>query len=58
MVDNKEVDSVRNLGLDIDCLLSGGKDCQYRVYLKEVFGYDIDIECPWRNILMQVHKKK
>ena len=37
--------------LEIRCLISDVAHCDYRVALKEMFGYDIPTKCPYRKVL-------
>ena len=41
--------------LEVRCLISAQRRCEHRVALKEIFGWDIPTECPFRKLLQTIY---
>ena len=44
--------------LELRCLISADKHCEHRVALKEIFGWQIRTDCPFRKLLCVLYEKE
>lgn len=51
MTEKKRIDNI-----NVECLLSGSEECEFRMLLKKLFEYDIEPSCPYRKMLKRFYE--